>query len=44
MQTFREPHYGRKGRLTISDPNYETTKRKKKPLKDFTIAEVSGYI
>ena len=43
MQTFREPHYGRKGRLSISDPSYDTTKRKKKALKDFNDAEVSMY-
>ena len=43
MQTFREPHYGRKGRLSITDPSYDTTKRKKKALKDFKDAEVSIY-
>ena len=43
MQTLKEPQNGRRGRMTISDPNYETTKRKKKQLKDFTLAEVSSY-
>ena len=45
MQTFKEPHYGRRGRLTITDPNYSAaTKKKKKRLDQLTEAEVKKLL
>ena len=40
METFREPH-GQKGRLSITDPNYSTARKKKKRLDKLSTPEVN---
>ena len=41
METFKEPH-GHKGRVSITDPNYSTARRKKKRFDKLSIPEVNN--